>query len=278
MLPKNIRNRLLLLAALIIAAVVIVAPFFTGNLPSWWKKYLPSQGMRLGLDLQGGMYLTLKVDVPRAIQHRLDVAVADLGQTLRREHLPARPSESTGKNGMRLQLIEPGKVQSIIQLIKDQFPDLQISGQGADYLELGLSAKEIKSIQDNAVDQSLEILRNRIDQFGVEEPVIVRQGKDEIVLQLPGIKDPQRAIDLIGRTAQLEFKLVDQNAAVDLAGLIQKAVESGRLQSNYTHRQLNAALKAEIPSGDEIYIEKHKDSQTGIVSDIPMLLKNQVLH
>ena len=272
MLPKNIRNRFLLLAALIIAAVVMVVPSFTGNLPSWWKKYMPSQGMRLGLDLQGGMYLILKVDIPRAIQHHLDVAVADLGQTLHREHLPARPSESAGKNGLRLQIIEPGKIQSIIQLIKDQFPDLQITGQGSDYLDLGLKAKEIKSIQDNAVDQSLEILRNRIDQFGVEEPVIVRQGQDEIVLQLPGIKDPQRAIDLIGRTAQLEFKLVDGNATVDLPGLIRRAVESGRLKSDYTHQQLNEALKGEIPADDEIYIEKLADTQTGVVSNIPIRL------
>ena len=76
-------------------------------------------------------------------------------------------------------------------------------------IELALKEKEIKSVTENALSQSLEIIRNRIDQFGVTEPTIVRQGSDEIVVQLPGVKDPQRAMDLIGRTAQLEFKLVD---------------------------------------------------------------------
>jgi SecD/SecF fusion protein len=73
------------------------------------------------------------------------------------------------------------------------------------------------------------VLRNRIDQFGVTEPVLVRQGSDQIVVQLPGIQDPQRALDLIGQTAQLEFKLVDDQAQVNLPELIDQALKTGAL-------------------------------------------------
>ncbi len=144
-------------------------------------------------------------------------------------------------------------------------------------VELALKEKEIKSITENALSQSLEIIRNRIDQFGVTEPVIIRQGSDEIVVQLPGVKDPQRAMDLIGRTAQLEFKLVDTESKVDLQGLIDQAVESGRLKRDYSHAELNQALQDQIPPEREICIRKEVNRETGRVGRIPALLFSKVL-
>ncbi len=85
-------------------------------------------------------------------------------------------------------------------------------------LSLTLKPEEVKQLQERTLSQSLEVLRNRIDQFGVTEPVLVRQGAEKIVVQLPGIQDPQRALDLIGQTAQLEFKLVDDQAGLNLPG------------------------------------------------------------
>ncbi len=100
--------------------------------------------------------------------------------------------------------------------------------------------------------QALETIRNRIDQFGVSEPVIVKQGENQILVQLPGIKDPQRALDLIGRTAQLEFKLVDEENA-------------GRASSG------------SIPDGDELLMMRTKNRETGIATTTPILLKKQAL-
>ena len=127
------------------------------------------------------------------------------------------------------------------------------------------------------LSQSLEIIRNRIDQFGVTEPTIVRQGSDEIVVQLPGVKDPQRAMDLIGRTAQLEFKLVDSETKIDLAGLIEQAINSGRLKREYTHAELNEALKDQIPPEREVYFRKEVNRETGRSSRIPALLFSKSL-
>ncbi len=90
-------------------------------------------------------------------------------------------------------------------------------------------------IKTHAVDQSLEILRNRIDQFGVAEPVIIRQGEDEIVIQLPGIKDPKRALNLLGDTAQLEFKIVADSPGLNLSELVAQARKLQRVERRRKH-------------------------------------------
>jgi SecD/SecF fusion protein len=275
-MPKHIRNRFIVLAVLILAGLVCSASSFVGILPPSWRKILPTNGMRLGLDLQGGMYLILKVDIPRAVQHRLDMAVTDLKETLRQNRIGSAPPETTGAGQVRLR-VRSNQVEAVRRIVKDDFPDLDLAAQGDDFVELKLKPSEIKNIESNTVDQSLEILRNRVDQFGVQEPVIVRQGSDEIVLQLAGITNPQRAMDIIGRTAQLEFKLVDKNQVPDLEHKLDAAIRSGRLKPNFSHEDLNQALKGIIPDGSELYIEKSVDRTTGQVTTFPVLLKKATL-
>ncbi|MGE5259213.1 MAG: hypothetical protein ACM3KE_21255, partial [Hyphomicrobiales bacterium] len=207
-MPRFIRNRLIVLTVLTLAALFFALPTVTRNLPGWWTQLLPAEGMRLGLDLQGGMQLILKADIPHALQNHLDVAVSDLREALRKKQIASLPPESAGVGRVRLRLMEAGADPIARQIIADDFRDLELKSDDKGVIELGLKPKEIKNIEENAVTQSVEVIRNRIDQFGVAEPIIVRQGEDEIVLQLPGIKDPERAIELVGRTAQLEFKLV----------------------------------------------------------------------
>ena len=97
----------------------------------------------------------------------------------------------------------------------------------------------------------------------------MRQGADQIVVQLPGVQDPQRALDLIGQTAQLEFKLVDDQAQVNLPELIEAALKSGQLKPGYTREQLNQALADKIPADDEVYIEKSINRETGRLESKP---------
>jgi len=142
---------------------------------------------------------------------------------------------------------------------------------------LSLTGEEVDFIRKNAVTQSLEIIRNRIDQFGVAEPVIIRQGTDEIVVQLPGVKDPERALSLIGQTAQLEFKLLDEETVEDPWQLISQAQNSGKWQQGDSRKKLNLALQNQLPQGTEIYFEKNIDPQTGAETKIPLLIKSQVM-
>jgi SecD/SecF fusion protein len=278
---KNVRNRLLLLGILVLAAIVCFLPSVTGGLPGWWGKVLPGEGMRLGLDLQGGMNLILKVNLPRAVQNQLEQSIADLRESLREKHIVTSPVESLGTNLSRLRLADSSAAESVKEMLMADFPNLAIQSsslqEGTVYLDLALKDSEVQQIRDNAVAQSLEVIRNRIDQFGVTEPMIVRQGQDEIVVQLPGIKDPQRALELIGRTAQLEFKLVDTQAQVNLAALIDAAVQSGLLKKKSSHEELNRALKGKIPPDTEVYLEKRVDSETGAVTMIPLLLKKKTV-
>ena len=120
-------------------------------------------------------------------------------------------------------------------------------------VQLILDPKEIEYAKKRAIDQALEIIRNRVDQFGVSEPEITLQGIDQILVQLPGIRDPERAINLIGKTALLEFKLLDEEGNID------------------------EALKGPIPEGDLLLYQKSADPQTGAIRKIPFLLKEKTL-
>ncbi|MDX1776116.1 MAG: protein translocase subunit SecD, partial [Desulfobulbales bacterium] len=166
-------------------------------------------------------------------------------------------------------------------LVADDFPNLNVEIQAEEgsfpRIFLSLSSEEVDYIKKNSVTQSLEIIRNRIDQFGVAEPVIVRQGVDEIVVQLPGVKDPDRALGLIGQTAQLEFKLLDEESALDPWQLISQAQNSGKWATGESRKKLNLALENQLPQGTEIYFEKSVDPQTGVETKTPLLIKTQVM-
>jgi len=278
---KTIYRKFIFLAVLTLLAIFSSLPSFIKNLPNGLAKILASDGMRLGLDLQGGMSLILKVNLPQAVQTRLELNITDLKQNLKERGIALGPTESAGSNRVRLQFLNPSDSESLEKILAQEYPNLVLLSttrtQDAAYVDLGLNAKAVRDIEDNSVAQSVEIIRNRIDQFGVSEPVLLQQGKDEIVVQLPGIKDPERAIQLIGRTAQLEFKLVDSQADIDLPALIAEKIASGRLKRKFSHKELNLALKGMIPPEDEAYMEKRVDPETGRVAMVPVLLKKRTL-
>ncbi len=282
-MPKAIRWKVALVLFLFVLAIILVLPSFTNNLPGWYKKVIYSQGLRLGLDLQGGMNLILKVDVDQAVINALNNSARDLKEALKHRHISVVELPSPKKGEVVFSLPNKQALAEVKNLLSSEFHDLEIvsiNDQGNfPKITLRLSPKEEKFIRDNAVEQSLEIIRNRIDQFGVTEPVIVRRGKDEIVVQLPGIKNPKRAIKLIGETAQLEFKLVDDSANINLNHLIEQAIEDGRLSPSqeFNRKAVNKALKGEIPPGDSVYFMVMTDPQTGRRYKVPILLKNKTL-
>ncbi len=280
-MPKGLRWKFALMISLIVLSVILVLPAFYKDTPQWFKKYVYSQGLKLGLDLQGGMHLILKVDVEKAIQNATDLAARDLKDIMAGKHITLIRRKSPVPDQAVFALPNKSVLEKVKQILEADFPNLELISVKDDtnfpVITLALAQKERQFIEENSVDQSLEIIRNRIDQFGVTEPVIVRQGKDEIVVQLPGVKDPKRALKLIGQTAQLEFKLVDDDAAINLNALIRKAVESGRLAKPNDIESINAALKGQIPRDDRIYFLKDVDTKTGRVRKTPILLKDRAL-
>ena len=192
----------------VVIAIVTLLPTMVA-VPSWWPWARP---IRLGLDLRGGTHLLYGVDLDEAVRQSLQARARDLEQALREAQVGAFTLDVEG-NAILVKIADRDRLTNVRDVLSQRFPEIQVSdgaeADGAD-LALRLNERERLRIRNNAVEQALQILRNRIDQFGVAEPSIQAQGDDEIVVQLPGVQDPQRAKDLIGRTALLEFKMEAQ--------------------------------------------------------------------
>jgi SecD/SecF fusion protein len=271
-----LRNSLVFLAIVTAVALILAVSGLKSIIPWRSAGILPGEGLRLGLDLQGGLHILLKVNLPRAVQHQLEAAVAEAVRTLRTERITARAYPTTATNKVRLNFRDADLAEAARPILQKNFPFLFIHTESQQPnntdLELALTDSEVRNIETRAVEQCLEIIRNRIDQFGVAEPLLVQQGRDQIVVQLPGLQDPQRALELIGKTAQLEFKLVDDQATADLSIWIAEAIRSGLLKEGFNHQELNQAIKAQIPAGDEVYMEKRLDRETRRLVTRPMLV------
>lgn len=209
-MPQGILYRALLIVALTIGAVLYLTPSLMTAMPEWWPSFLPARKIRLGLDLRGGTHLLLSVDLDKAIENALEQNAEDLRRVLREANNTGVTVERSGAS-LRLRATTQESKNAAEKILKEQFPILTSEGApsaGEGEISLVLDRREIQRIREYALDQSLETLRNRIDQFGVAEPTVQRQGDQEVLIQLPGIQDPARAKALIGKTAVLEFKIV----------------------------------------------------------------------
>ncbi len=276
---RAVRLKFLFLFVLTVIAILFVLPSLPIGLPDWWQKHV-SRGLNLGLDLKGGMHLVLEVDIEQAINNALNQASQEILDLAEKRGVKLKVGE-VSRETLPVTLLSADEQGPFLKWFKEEFPQLEIQGprrqDGSLAYTLRLTAEEIKLLQDRTLAQSLEVIRNRIDQFGVTEPVIVRQGSEQIVVQLPGIQDPQRAMDLIGQTAQLEFKLVDEQVQVNLEELIDQALKDGRLKPGYSWEDLNRALAGKIPAEDQVYIEKTINRETNRLVSKPILLKKKVL-
>lgn len=216
---QNVRARLIGMAIVVLAAAVYLLPTFFADLPEWWTTVFPNHRINLGLDLQGGTHLVLEVKVDKALENSVERTRADMIKVLREKGVSGVSVDRTGTQ--LLVRSAAGNAERVRGILKSEFGNLvelksAQTGAGAEF-SMALSKEEMRSLRDYAVDQSLETIRNRVDQFGVSEPIIQRHGETNILVQLPGIQDPQRAKDIIGKTALLEFKLVDESANIEEA-------------------------------------------------------------
>jgi preprotein translocase subunit SecD len=207
---RSILYRALLALGLIILAVLYLLPSLLSPLPGWLG-FMADKKVSLGLDLQGGTHLILTVDIDEAVRSYLDVNAEQLRRDLREDGVQSPRVRRTGDTAITVTVPQDAATK-LDQVLGERFPYFDAtSNEIADnrlVRTMSLAEDEVRRIHESAVDQSLETIRNRIDQLGVSEPVIQRQGARDILVQLPGIQDPERAKDLIGRTAVLEFKMV----------------------------------------------------------------------
>jgi SecD/SecF fusion protein len=280
-MTTSIKLKIGLVFLLLIFSGIALLPSVYHDLPPWWKKYLAPAGLKLGLDLQGGMHIVLQVDLEKAAENSLDLSASDFKSALAAKNINAVRMDAGTPNAVLFTLPNTGAIDSVKQILKETFPNLdsQVEAEAGTFPRITLRLKndEIDFIKKNAVNQSLEIIRNRIDQFGVAEPIVLRQGENQIVVQLPGVKDPQRAMSLIGQTAQLEFKMVADAPGLNLPQMIADVIKTGQWREGDSRKQLNLALQNRLPQGTEIYFEKVVDPKTKRESKTPILLESPVL-
>ena len=270
---KKVGGRLILLVLVVVLSVIFFIPSyqpFYQALPDWLKKVMPNKGITLGLDLQGGIHLVMEVDEDRAVEIAVDRSVVSLQDLLVDKKIPVESVTRTGPTQVTIQF-QNAELKAQIQKMIDDYPTFSEteSAGSANRLVWELRGIEVKRIKDSAINQALETIRNRIDQFGVTEPIVQRQGLKQIVVQLPGVKEPKRARDLIKETALLEFKMLDEDnqLKLDLPARIPKDKEAEILKQ----------AEAKLPEGDQILFERGVEKDTGREYRIPYLVKKRVM-
>ncbi len=213
-----------------------------------WLSQVGALPMYLGLDLRGGVHFLLEVDMQSAVRRAEDRYIADLRSTLREAKIRYQKVGRDGSGGITVVLRDPAVLADAVDEIRQTLPGLVIadakdSADGA--LRMRLSDNEVAELSEFALEQNITALRNRVDELGVAEPVIQRQGDRRIVVQLPGVQDTARAKRILGRTATLEMMMVDEEHSLD------------------------AALSGKVAPGSKIF--RFRDGQ-------PILLKKRVIY
>jgi len=232
---------------------IMVSIFYV--LPSFNIDIWPYKKINLGLDLQGGMHLVLEVQTDKAVETTIERMVYELRSDLKQKRIRFSELKRVENIKILAEIIQQDSIDAFNSLLDQDYQELRILSRSEQKdsltIKLDIPDKEVLEIKEKAVEQALETIRNRIDQFGVSEPDIRRQGQKRILVQLPGVKDPKRAKDLIGKTALLEFKLVDDTGNVE------------------------DAVKGKVPPGKELLFQISENRDTKRVSKTPFIVEKR---
>jgi len=229
----------------LVAVVVLV---------SLWYLYPPKQRINLGLDLQGGIHLVLGVDTTKAIANQTERAAEDFKAALERKGIAAKRIAREGDRAFVVELANPASWNDALTVAAQfQTFERRNSDQNAGRFALALSDREVSQQRDLATRGAVEKIRNRIDKFGVAEATITRQGDERILIQLPGVQDPDRAKALIGQTGLLEFKLLDERTPVE------------------------EALAGRVPEGSEVLYQRRVDKDSKQEQKVPFVVQKRTL-
>jgi preprotein translocase subunit SecD len=229
----------------VVAAVLLV---------SLWYLYPPQKSINLGLDLQGGIHLVLGVDVDKYVASQTERAAEDLKSGLERKGVGVKRVVREGLSTIVVELANTTNWNDALT-VAAEFNAFEVAQRDdkAGRFTLAMRERQVAQLRDDAVRQGVETIRNRIDQFGVAEATITRQGVDRILIQLPGVQDPDRAKALIGKTALLEFRLLDEQTPVE------------------------QALAGKLPEASEILYQRRVDKDTKAERKIPYVVQKRTL-
>ncbi|MDR4493552.1 MAG: protein translocase subunit SecD [Nitrospirales bacterium] len=266
---KKIRGRFLLLLAVTLVSIILALPSFPSvfqGFPESLKKILSHGGLTLGLDLQGGIHLVLEVEEDRAVEIAVDRSRKAVEDLLKEKKVPVESVKREGTSQLVIALEKESDAEQVTKLMDDQYSSFEAETTSGKSLKYELRSTEVDRVKNSAINQALETIRNRIDQFGVAEPLIQRLGLNQIAIQLPGVEDPQRAKDLIQETALLEFKLLEEaQVAAELPAQVPKGEEE----------KVVADFQSRVPGEAEILFETAESEPDGRSYSIPYLVKKE---
>jgi len=230
-------------------------------------KWAPAKHLNLGLDLQGGIHLVMGVEVDRAVREKAVRRAEEIAAELDRKDVKGADVKGDPDTGIvSVTAPDTGKAKDVLA----EYTDMYVRKTSGNTVELGMKDDAVKQLKESAVDQAMKAIRNRVDQWGVSEPTIAKRGDASILVQLPGYSNPEKAKELIGRTAQLQFKIVDDTdptvtkltlpPGITLnwdryTGAGEALVSSPYLESK-DRAQLAEFLKGKAPAGHEFAIGK----------------------
>jgi protein-export membrane protein SecD len=241
--------------------------------------------INLGLDLQGGLYMIMGIDFKKVYRDEVKTYARKIEMVLKEQDITMTPGNLDESDPMDpkigLTLGKASDNEAAKKKIKEFFAgNVRITKDEGERIEIALATLIKKQIEEQSVGKSIEVIRNRIDEFGVTEPEILAQGNDRIVVQLPGVRDIERAKELIGKTARLEFKMVNDSIAPQvMQGWLDKATKAGITYkkgdrfSDYL-KKMNELLKTDIPEGHELAFEKKVNKATGEEANIPFVVES----
>lgn len=254
---KSLKLRGAITLIVCLGSLYFLLPTLISNIPSPWNQYMFKEKIHLGLDLQGGTHLVLEIDTDKALEAMMERTAGDLKESLMDSKVRFRNLEKTKGATISMELTDADGKNTLEKILREKYPELEFDAtgdrQGGQLVSLKFNDKRAVEMKKLTVEHSLETIRNRVDQFGIAEPEIIPEGENRIIVQLPGIKDPERAKNLIGKTALLEFKIVDEE------------------------NSLEEALRGNIPEGDIIAYGLRTDRSTGERGSSPYLLKDKAL-
>lgn len=268
-----------------VIAVMAILPTFMDFKED--SNYPIKSKISLGLDLQGGLYMILGIDFKKVFKDEVVTYGRRIQGIMNDEGVKLEPGEvdDTDPQDPKLNLVltSASDMDKVKDKIHEFFPSvLRITADEGQNVQVALSRTTRLDIEEQSVTKSIEVIRNRIDEFGVTEPEILSQGNDRIVVALPGVRDIERAKDLIGQTAKLEFKLVNDNFPfAQLQDIVEKArteksisFKTGDRFSTYL-AALNEFAKAQLPEGTEIAFERSVSNVTNEVTNmVPYLVES----
>ena len=276
----SLNARTTIVALYTLFAIFTILPNFV-NLPEGW--WLSKEKIVYGLDIQGGAHLVMGVDTKGVVLEKTKRMVRSLESDFK-EKKYAFKSIELANNGEEITIDFDGAAphKEIEDILKDQYgTTLQVIENTPTRIRARYFDAKIREYKDQVIHQAIEVIRNRVDEFGVSEPVIAAQGTDRILVQLPGIKDSARAKDLIKKTAKLDFQIVSEEVTPEkLAEMIKNAETKGNYAlgkddmpySAYVKR-LNADLAGQLPKDTKVVFEKAPQAVTMENGKMPYLVR-----